>query len=95
MAGCEPGQPLEQPAEKGCIGVTGLTPSHYRHLLIANIVNGVNPGSARYVEISQTDHHFRRYESAVAAFEEVDGTGAVNAEPVVTEIKAFLADFRQ
>lgn len=56
--------------------------------LIVRIVNARRPGTARFVPIPRTDHHFDvhpRAEDAVAG-----ANGTVNEDPVVREVLAWL-----
>jgi pimeloyl-ACP methyl ester carboxylesterase len=56
--------------------------------LISRIVNSAHPGTAEFREIAQTDHHFKRYSNAEAAFRE--DKGIVNAAPAVEAMLNFL-----
>lgn len=58
------------------------------HSLIAELVNRRRPGSARFVVLPRTDHHFMRYADARAAFEEKGGVD--NADAAVSEIVRWL-----
>lgn len=62
------------------------------HRLIADLVNRRKPGSARFVVLPGTDHHFMRFADAQAAF--ADKGGVDNAEAAVTEIVEWLRAHR-
>lgn len=55
---------------------------------VADIVNRGRPGTAEFVLVPSTNHHFTRYPSRTAAYEERGGT--VNAEEPVDEIVRWL-----
>lgn len=60
------------------------------HQLIADIVNRNQSGSARFVELPQTDHHFMRYPTARAAF--IGEKGEVNSDAAVKEMLEWLGE---
>lgn len=49
------------------------------HELIAEVVNRGRPGTARFVEVPRTDHHFMAYDSAEQAFREEGGRPSLEA----------------
>ncbi len=63
--------------------------SHDAAQLIANIVNARQPGSATFRELPQLDHHFTRYASRRATFQEK--AGKENAQPAVSAILDWLS----
>jgi pimeloyl-ACP methyl ester carboxylesterase len=63
------------------------------HALIAELVNRRRPGSARFVLLPRTDHHFMRFADARAAFEEKAGVN--NADAAVGEIVRWLVARRK
>ena len=60
------------------------------HELAARMANEAHPGSARYVLLERTNHHFFRYPTAELAFEDDEAEGENVAEEAVREILAFL-----
>jgi pimeloyl-ACP methyl ester carboxylesterase len=62
------------------------------HELIAEVVNRVRPGTARFVEVPKTDHHFMAYDTPEQAFQEKGGRYSAEATRVIVDwLKARLA----
>lgn len=65
--------------------------SRVDHERIVDAVNRVRPGTARFVSIPKTDHHFWSFESAAAAFREEGGRYSVEAtEAIVRFVRQNL-----
>jgi pimeloyl-ACP methyl ester carboxylesterase len=61
------------------------------HELIADVVNRVRPGSARFVDIPKTDHHFMVYDTPEQAFHEQGGRFSSDAvETIVAWVRERL-----
>ncbi len=61
------------------------------HQLIADIVNRNQPGSASYVELAKTDHHFMRFLNVRAGFN--DDRGEINSDEAVEAMLNWLRNY--
>lgn len=62
------------------------------HQSIVDVVNAARPGTARFVPVPRTDHHFTAFESPEAAFRDEGGRVSVEAiAPIVDFLREHLS----